>query len=217
MKKALLVVVCFLITAKLLAQDCSQYVYLQKNKTIESTAYNQAGAVMRRNVAYISDVSTVNGTTTATASSESFDKDGKSRGKRNITYKCTGGSFSMDMNSNMPQMGNAKFSATFMEYPAGMKVGDHFNDVETQSQMTIGSRTMNMSTKITGRQVVGKETITTPAGTWQALKITYKTTTTMEGGPMAPQTIESTEWYVPNFGIVQFQVFGMTVKLTSIK
>jgi len=216
MKKISAFIICFLAATNLFAQDCSQYVYLQKGKTIEMTTFNRSGQVMAKIVNFVSDVSTANGTTTATVSTESFDKNGHSEGKTNALYKCTGGAFLIDINANRPQTSGGKFSSTYMEYPANMHVGEHFDDVTTQLQMTMNGRTINMTTKITNRTVADKESVTTPAGTWDAFKITYTTTITTDPTGVGPRTTETTQWYVPNFGIVQFLAFGMTIKLTSL-
>jgi len=219
MKKISMLIICLLAATKLLAQDCSQFVYMQKGKTIEMTCFNQGGKVMWKIVNFISDVSAANGTTTATAVTESFDANGHSKGKGNALYKCTGGAFVVDLNANTPQTPGAKFTANDMEYPAHMTVGEHFDDITTQLTMTDGTgRKMNMTNKITNRTVVDKESITTPAGTWEALKITYTQTTTMDSSiGMPPRTSVITQWYVPNFGIVQYTAYSMTVKLTSVR
>jgi hypothetical protein len=217
MKKFVLLSALILIVLKMFAQDCSQYVYMQKGKTIESTAYTGNGAVMGKSVSFVADVTTANGTTTGTVVAENFDRNGKSRGKRNITYKCTGGSFSYDMSSANSQQGGAKFNTGNMAYPAAMKVGDHFNDFNVQMEMNIGGKTVESTSKITDRTVVARESLTTPAGTWDCLKITYNTTVTMQGMNMPTQTVKTTEWYVPNFGIVQFQVGFITTKITAIR
>ena len=216
MKKILPLIVCLVITARLFAQDCSQYVYMRQGKTIETTMFGQGGAVMSKNEARVLDVSTSNGTTTATVETERFDKDGQSKGKKTLSFKCNGGTFYFDMSS----MGsdNMKFSASNMEFPADMKVGDHLKDVDIKAQMSRGGspgREMNM--KIINRTVVGKESVTTPAGTWNALKITYQTKMDMPGMPAGMGQQTSTEWYVPNFGTVQWEMgMGLSMKITAI-
>jgi hypothetical protein len=218
MKKLSTLIICSLAASKLFAQDCSGFLYLQKGKTIESTAYNAAGQVMRKTIDVVSGVSTSNGITVAFVKAQSFDGSGHARGSRDITYKCSGGAFSVDITANSPQpVSSAKLnSSTYLEYPANMKVGDHFPDATMQLQLAMGSQTMNVTEKITDRLVVDKEAITTPAGTWDAFKLTYTVTTTMASGGMGPQTMEMTQWFVPDFGIVQWKLANMTIKITSI-
>jgi hypothetical protein len=218
MKKILLLLVSLVITARLFAQDCSEFVYMQKGKTIETTGYSQGGGVMFKTINHVLDVSTTGGTTVATVETEHFDKNGQSKGKKTVTFKCNGGSFFFDMSAMGGASDNIKFSASNMEYPANMKVGDHLKDIDMKMEYTRpGNPPREMNAKITDRQVLGKESITTPAGTWNALKITYQTKIDMPGMPMTMPPQTTTEWYVPNFGIVQWDLaMGMTMKITSI-
>jgi hypothetical protein len=116
----------------------------------------------------------------------------------------------------MPNDGNFKFSTANFKYPPGMKVGDHFDNVTMTMQMTIGGKAMKSSTLISDRKVVDQESITTPAGTWTCFKMTYNLTTTMEG-LSTPSTMMATEWFVPNFGIVQYSMGNMVTKITAIR
>ncbi len=219
MKNILPAIVLLLVTSRLFAQDCTQYMYMKKNRVIESTCYNEKGDVVRKVTSTVTDVNTTNGITTANVSTVSFDKNGKQEGKRNISYKCSGGKFMMDMGANGQQQGgsNVKVNVSSMDYPVGMKVGDRLNGASAEVEEKIGGTTTKITSQITDRTVVGKENVTTPAGTWSCLKITYKTTVTMKGYKMAPQTVESTEWYVPNFGIVKFSIIGLTTEITGLK
>ncbi|SDT66563.1 hypothetical protein SAMN05216490_4713 [Mucilaginibacter mallensis] len=218
MKKIIFIIALLLITSRMLAQDCSQYMYMKKNKVIESTCYNEKGEVLRKVVSTVVNVTTINGTTTANVSTKYFDKNGKPNGEKSISYKCNGGSFIMDMGDNSPQQGNAniKFTASSMEYPSGMKVGDRLKSVTSQVEEKIGG-VSSVATSQIERTVVAKENVTTPAGTWNCFKIVNKTTTTIKGYKMAPFTAETTEWYVPNFGIVKVQVIGLTTEITALR
>lgn len=223
MKKFIVLITCLFITLRLIAQDCSQYYYMQKNKTIEMSSYDEKGQLIGKGMQKVTDVTTNNGTVTAIVVAESFDKNGKSRGKTSIAYKCSGGGISMDMNfNNKPKYGQTakttdNINVSSMEYPAGMKVGDHLKDVTVVVNEGTGSDAIIATSKITDRTVVAKENVTTTAGNWTCLKITYKTTTTVKGYNMPPQVMETTEWYVPNFGIVKTQLLGSVSEITGLK
>jgi hypothetical protein len=210
MKKLAVITLCILIASKLLAQDCNSYYYMQKNKKIEMSSFDENGKFLRKSVSTVSDLVTANGSVTAKVVSQPIDKNGKPGEKSTVFYKCNGGVITISMDLSNPkkpggsaQKSNMNFS--YLEYPAGMKVGDHLKDATTTLEENIGPETITATSKITGRTVVSRETVTTTAGSWSCLKITYKTTTTLGGkfSKMAPQTTESTEWYVPNFGIVK--------------
>jgi hypothetical protein len=253
MKKLIFLIACFLMTARLFAQDCTQYMYMQKNKTIEMTAFNNKGDVTFKSVTKVSDVGTSNGVTTANVVSEAYDKNGKLEGTSNVAYKCDGGVMMMDMNMNMniPQASqqNTKIdlkviNKTYMEYPAGMQVGDHLKDATTQMEATMSNgMTTVTTTQVTDRTVVGKEKVTTTAGSWDCFKITSKTTssTAFKGahadtlnsamsamdklrakfGKLAPKmpsnSTENTMWYVPGFGMVKYQGKTFIMELTALR
>jgi hypothetical protein len=250
MKKLVFSLALLLTMSKLLAQDCSQYVYMQKNKTIEMTAFNDKGDVTFKSVTKVADVSTENGVTTANVVTDAYDKNGKFINSSNVTYKCNGGVMMMDMSLNTQQsQQNVKMdikiiSKDYMEFPAGIQVGDHLKDATTQMESTMNNGTTVVTTiKITDRMVEGKETITTPAGSWECFKITSKTTssTVFKGasadtinsamsamdkiraklgklGPKMPSnTSENTAWYVPGFGMVKYKGKTFVMELTAIK
>jgi hypothetical protein len=52
----------------------------------------------------------------------------------------------------------------------------------------------------------GVETVSVPAGTFDAIRVDGTTTTTVSGGPIAIPTVSSTQtfWFAPGVGIVRF-------------
>ncbi|SDT66572.1 hypothetical protein SAMN05216490_4714 [Mucilaginibacter mallensis] len=255
MKKFVALFACFLVTGQLFAQDCSQYMYMQKNKTIEMTAFNNKNEMTFRSVTKVSDVSTANGVTTANVAAEAYDKNGELINSSNAVYKCDGGVMMMDMSVNtqqqsqQPAQPNAKvnfkvINQGYMEYPSGMQVGDHLKDATSQMEIDMNNgMTSVMTIQITDRIIAGKENVTTPAGSWNCFKITYKTTssTTFKGahadtinnamsafaklkaklgnlGPkMASNTSETTVWYAPGFGLVKMQSKTFVMELTALR
>lgn len=197
MKKLTCIIASLLITAQLLAQDCTQYLYMQKNKTIEMTFFTNKGDARFKSISTVSDVKTESGITTATVVSQGYDKNGKALGGQNtVRYKCDGHVVMMEMNFDIPQQQSdksakmdIKVNGDFTEFPTDMKVGDHLKDASTQMQMgTNGNTTATTTVKITNRIVAAQENVTTPAGTWNCFKITYNTSSsTALGGANAAQ------------------------------
>jgi hypothetical protein len=72
---------------------------------------------------------------------------------------------------------------------------------------------------IYNRQVIGQESVTTTAGTWNCIKITYKSKVNYKSGPFpAPNiNIDVTEWYAPGVGIIKTQTDRGSTAITSIK
>ena len=192
------------------AQDCKQYFFLQSNKTIEMSMYNKKGDPAGKTVYIISDVQNAGGVTTGTINSEIFDKKGKSVAKAVNNVKCTGGVMQMDMKMMIPQQQMEQFKnmemkaeSNYLEYPANMKEGDQLKDANFTMTAQNGPVPYNMDMKISERKVLGKESVTTPAGTWECFKISSKSKINMKMGINIPMNFETTEWYAPGFGIVK--------------
>jgi hypothetical protein len=242
MKKFVAIIACFLITSHLLAQDCTRYLYMQKNKTIEMTAFDTKGNVTFKSVSKVSDVNTSNGVTTATVVSDLYDKNGKSMGTSNVDYKCSGNGITMQMHYTDPKQQSKQTSALDIkvnntsgdpEYPSDMKVGDHLKDYTSDVGIVSGT---NTAVKVTDRMVVAKESITTPGGTWECFKITYKsssqTSFTKSNSDtvnkvtsflqklklkMPVSTSETTIWYNPDFGMIKMETKNSVLELTGVK
>jgi hypothetical protein len=216
MKKNIIFTVLFLIAARLSAQDCSQYMYMKKNNTIEETLW-VGGQLRGKTVFFIAGVSTANGTTTSTGVVSTYNENGKLIDKNNVSFKCTGGAFIEDLSTSGSQSNMKYTSGGVVTYPANMKVGQHFDDVNAEMEMDFGGKTKKANAKYTDRTVADKETITTPAGSWTCFRITYNFITTITQMSMPPMTVKATEWYVPNLGVVQTQFGSFIMKVTSIK
>jgi hypothetical protein len=228
------------------AQDCSKYLFLQQNKTIEITVYNKKGEPIGRQVYTVSNVSNSGGVTAATVNSQMFDKKDRPSTGATSTIKCTGGAFQVDMKLMIPQgppsdrMSNAQVTGGngILEYPAGMKAGDMLKDgnlIMTTSNnngpssgppgpppppnpFSSGGSTLNIS--VFDRKVIGQDTVTTSAGSWTCIKINYKSKINFKaGGPFPAPTIniDGTEWYAPGVGIIKTESQHGSTAITSIK
>lgn len=216
MKKITIITFLFLTAARLFAQDCSKFIFMKKGRTMEMTTYGAGGRVIRKVVEVVQDVTTSGAVTTASAVAQNFDQNGKSRSKVNVSYKCDNGTLLIDASSSMPQQGNFQFSSAVLPYPSSVSVGQHFANATMTMTMNMGNKTITGKVDITNRTVVAKESLTTPAGTWDCYKMTYSLTSTTEGIGMAPYTVTVTEWYVPGYAIVQYQMGASVTKLTAV-
>jgi len=241
MKKSLLTtLICLFITKGLFAQDCLHYLYLQKDKTIEMTGYNKKGDITAKTSSKVADVKTEGGITTANVVTDVFDKTGKKMGTSNMDYKCDGSNVSVQMHFNADQPSgksgtmNINVAGNMTEqYPADMKVGDHLKDYTSQMQMVSGT---TATVKVTDRIVEAKENLTTPAGTWDCFKISYKSNVTTSFAKSTSDTVnkfnsvfnkigikppsstsETTIWYVPGFAVVKTETKNGYTEITGIK
>ncbi len=241
MKKLLITtLICLIITKGLFAQDCLHYLYLQKDKIIEMTGYSKKGDVLSKTSAKVIDVKTAGGTATANVVTDIFDKNGKQLGTTNTDYKCDGSSVSVQMHfdgdktQDKSATMNINVTGNMTEqYPLDMKVGDHLKDYTSQVQMIHGT---TATVKVTDRIVEAKENLTTPAGTWECFRISYKSTITTTVAKSSSDTAnkfnavfnklgikppsstnETTIWYVPGFAVIKILTKNGYIELTGLK
>jgi hypothetical protein len=206
-------------------QDCKNYYYLQKNKTIEMTIYNKKGDVSGRQVYTVSDVNTNGSGTTGVVNSEMFDKKGKSIAKGHTEIVCNGGVMMLDMKMQLPEQQQEQFSKAdvkadkvYIEYPANMKPGDNLKDATLNMTIDNAGMTQTVNMVTSDRKVETKESVTTPAGTWDCFKISFRSKITIKTmGIGIPVNIEGTEWFAPDFGIVKTESKHGSTAITSIK
>jgi hypothetical protein len=228
------------------AQDCSTFLFLQQGKTIEISIYNKKGEPNGKQVYTVSSVSNSGGATTGTLNAQMYDKKERPSTTSSNTIKCTGGVIQMDMKLMLPdgspgKMSNAQVSGNggILEYPSGMKTGDTLKS----GNMVLNTNNNNNSPGgfpggppgppqppnpfaqgstltmwIYDRKVLGKDSVSGTAGTWNCMKIGFKSKVSFKTGPFPTNiNIEGTEWYAPGVGIVKTQTDHGSTAITSIK
>ena len=224
MKKIILLAFVFTCRSSF-SQNCGDYYYFQNNKTIEISIANKKGKETGKIVYAISDVNKKGSATVSTIHSEMFDKNGKSTSKATNNLQCDNGIVMMDMKMFIPsaqaeQMGemSATSSTNYLEYPSTMREGDALKDasfsMDFKSTSGINS---HISIDMTNRKVVGKESVTTPAGTWDCFKITYHSKMIFKMGIGIPMNFDVTEWFAPGFGTVKTESNSGTTQITAIR
>jgi hypothetical protein len=189
------------------------------------TTTDKKGKASTKLVYTISDVKKSGSNFTSTVNSELFDMKGRSIAKGMNLIKCTGGVMMMDLKMFIPttqqqQMGmeTSSDAIAYIEYPANMKVGDALQDGNFKMDFKNNAGLNgSISVEITNRKVNGKESVTTPAGTWECFRITYHSKTNMKLLLNIPFNADVTEWYAPGFGVVKSEVKGTKTEITAIK
>jgi len=142
-------------------------------------------------------------------------------GQREYNMKITGGVLELEIKNTM----DAFFAAKGMNYniigdklfiPSDITAGSRMND--TWMKMTIKIPIIGdviADIKITDIACTGIETVTVPAGTFEAYKITQITTTVTKGW-IAPKIINrGATWYVRGIGMVKSVNYDEKGKLES--
>ena len=207
------------------SQDCSNYYFLQNSKTIEMTISNNKGKESGKMTYVISDSKKNGSSITATINSEFVDTKGKTITKATNNVKCENGVMQMNMKTFIPpaqmeqmKSGEAKATDVYLEYPANMKVGDQLKDGQFNMDYESNGLKSSIEISITERKVEGKESVTTPAGTWECFKISAKNKIVSKvAGIGFPIKMDVNEWFAPGFGIVKTESKSGKTEITSIK
>jgi hypothetical protein len=212
-------------SGNIFSQDCSNYYFLQNNKTIEMTISNNKGNESGKMTYVVSDSKKNGSSITATINSEFVDSKGKTISKATNNVKCENGVMQMDMKTFIPpaqteqmKSGEAKATDVYLEYPANMNVGDQLKDGQLNMDYESNGLKSSIEISITERKVEGKESVTTPAGTWECYKISAKNKIVSKtAGIGFPIKMDVIDWFSPGFGVVKTESKSGKTEITSIK
>lgn len=119
---------------------------------------------------------------TSTATFNFTDGKGQEISSGNGSYRCEGGKLMADVHMFLPQegmqktsMGNATLNNAYVEYPASLSEGMQLSDAIFDIDVNTSGVPSTAHFEMTNRKVVGKEKVSSDAGTWDAYKITYDT------------------------------------------
>lgn len=214
--------------AALYAQPgCSMFYPFREGVALEYASYGKDDKLESRTHTVVKKVKTLPNGAEALLASTIFDKRDKEQFSGEYTVRCEGGAVKMDASSLLGPGMQQSFSnmEVAMEgeglvIPGQLKVGQKLPDASTSIRAgTRGVNVVDMTVSVTGRKVVGQETVSTPAGTFDC----YKLSQTAEVKMMISKSFTTMEFYAPGVGVVRSETYdsqgeleGYTV-LTSIK
>ncbi len=202
--------------SKTIAQDCKNFYYMSNNTEVEMTMYDKNGAKSGVQAWKITDVKKDGNDFQSTVNSTFTNEKGEEITKATGTYKCSGGKLMADIRMSIPQdqmkqakLGEAELTKAYLEYPSnlseGMQLPDAFFDMEVNTSGIPSTAHFEMK----NRKVTGKEKITSDAGSWDAYKIAYDASMKIKMiGIGIPMVMQTTEWFVPDFGVVKSETFS---------
>jgi hypothetical protein len=194
--------------------DCSSLLFFKEGTSTTMTSYNDDGKVTASTKTLYSKVTKSGAAVSVTANQENFDKKGKLSTKSEFTIACSAGVLNFDMKMMMPQQqadSYKDFDLTMegnnLEYPAELVIGSMMKDADVKFKCKTKEGNemplMNFSVKVTNRKIEAKESVTTPAGTFECYKITengeVKTLFTIK--------TKSTTWFSPEAGVVKTESY----------
>ncbi len=215
--KQIALLLSFLLTGLLLkAQDCESLFPTEKGTYTEMKNYDAKGKLTGTIKQTVTDVQAKANGLVIKVQSEQLDKSDKSLGVQELEMRCEDGVFYMDMKNfyNQAAMGNTEdtemtIDAKDLMFPANIKPGETLPDGSMTMAFASGPIPMNMSINIFNRKVEAIESITTPAGTFEAYKISYD----IEMKVPIKITSKAIQWYAKNAGAVRTESYSKNGKL----
>jgi hypothetical protein len=224
MKKISLIFAFIAVYGFSIAQDCGIYHPSSVGKTLTYTYFKKAGKPESISTMAVTGVDkTAAGIKISVAGSV---KDAK--GKEAMAYAydawCDGDNFFIDMKSMVgsmavKDMSSYKVESKHLKFPKNLSVGQKLEDASLS--MTIeGPVSTGITSNITNRTVVAFEKITTSAGTFDCVKISYDIDTKVM---FIKTNNKAVEWYAEGVGMVRSESFDKNGKqigfneLTAIK
>jgi hypothetical protein len=218
MKKSLLLLLAGMISFLGIAQCNDYYVFEHGDEwTYENfTAKNKsAGKNLQKVTAYEKTSSGF----IATINSIFIDEKGKNVMEGDMDYTCDNGTIIIDMRKFIPKEQQQAFGSYEMkmesenlELPSKLAVGQSLKNGSITMTALGSPIPMTLSVMITDRKVEGKESITTPAGTFDCYKISSKSTTRSQMGIKMTFEFSSTEWVAEKVGMIKSETFDKNGK-----
>ena len=208
----------FSISCTLNAQDCEAWYPMDEGAAFEMTSYSAKGKVTGRTMHTIKEKSSEGGALQATVSVQYYDKKDKETMTSEYDLHCKEGQFSIDMRSmmsadNMSSMQNMEVDvdADEMAFPADLSPGTELPDASLKVSMKSAGFSMSgMQVLVTNRKVGARESVTTPAGTFDCVVISQDVQSkTMGIGIKA----SSKTWYAKGAGAVKTESYNKNGKL----
>ena len=212
--------------------DCSDFIWFKEGSMMKFEVQDGKGKSVNQSQMVINKVYNQGAVTIADVNMTDNKKN-----EFTMQFKCAGDKLYMDFASAIEQMmakSNPEnkdavrqasenvemgFSDGFMSFPKNMYPGQTLDDAVFTMKNNSGNVGMDVTTSLTGRKVVSKEKITTPAGTFDCVKVTGERKTTMnilgKERTMGKPTKEHV-WIAPGIGTIKQESYTEKGKLESL-
>jgi hypothetical protein len=213
--------VFFLASVKTFAQDnlCeSGYMPFKEGIYTEVTHYNKKGKATGASQQRITGLEEIEGGSKATVELAHTDEKGKELNKGSYGIECKDGTLYMDMSALLNPQAMAGFqdlemevTGTAMEFPSRMEAGQTLPDGNLEMTAKTGGLAFSMNMNVTNRKVEAMETVTTPAGAFECVKISQDT----ELKTIIKNKFKTVTWYAKGIGMVKSENYDTRGNLES--
>ena len=211
MKNSLIFFFLFLGAALYAQSDCSMFYPFKEGVKLEYTYFDKKDRLESRAQSTIKMVKTLPNGVEAAITNTLYDKKDKEQFSGEYLVRCEDGVIKMDASSMLNPAMRQSFSnmevtieGEDLTIPRKLEVGKQLPDASTNIKAgTGGINIVNMTVNITERKVIGQETISTPAGTFNCYKLTQTTDVKM----MLGKSFTSVEYYAEGVGVVRSETY----------
>ncbi|MBC3789013.1 hypothetical protein [Spirosoma utsteinense] len=159
------------------AQECMGMT-LKTGMSFEMTNFNPKDKPTGKMAYQVTKVGKEGASTVVDITVQMQDDKGKQQPPYSVRYTCNGNELVADLSGMMQAMQTSmkdmevRMKSNKLIYPGKLSVGQTLVDGELEADMSSkGNTMMQMSMKMTNRKVDSKETVTTPAGTFDTYKV----------------------------------------------
>jgi hypothetical protein len=202
MKKVAMYMLLMMSSSLVYAQNCGSVFYLKNKSTIEMTNYDGNGTVTGTDSYRITGVQGT-GNDLSSSAQITKNKGGKVREEQG-TYYCSGGTLKVSVGKSR------KGEEFFLVYPPNLSPGQPLGqDIDFEMESASDGKKVKIRIKINNRKVATvDERVTTDAGAWNCVKITYNLDMRFSMGLFnIPIKLEVREWYAPGYGVVKTESY----------
>ena len=193
------------------AQDCTAYIPYEEGTLTEQTHYNKKGKVTGTTTQIVKEIEKKGNATLFHVMQTSLDKKGENEMVTDMTFRCEDNVFYVDMNAfvNEEQMAaykdmDIKITMEAINIPPKLTPGQQLEDGSITMDIQSGAPIpIKFTIMVKNRQVGNRETLTTPAGKFDCIKI-KQDVVTKTGFTV---TIETVQWYAEGVGVVKSESY----------
>jgi len=199
--------------------QCNEYYVLNDGTAWTYETYNAKGKLNGKTQQNVKSFEKTATGFNAVVTSVLYNDKGKEQTKGDLEMSCVNGTFIIDMRKFIPEEQQKMFASYKMtiqsenlELPAKLTVGQMLKDGSITLATEGSPLPMKMTVVISDRKVEGKETITTPAGTFECFKISSKSKVSTQMGVNMSFNFSTIEWIAPKVGMVKSESFDKNGK-----
>ena len=200
---------------------CGNTLMFRQGTVVSSATYNGEGKLTNKQTSVVKKVYNQGAMTISEMEMKSTDDKGANEKTSSAIYKCDGKKFYVDLSNYLSDgKQRSKIETSGMDFPYDPSVGDVLPDVSYSVKLNMAGRESIIKSRITERKVEAKESITTPAGTFECYRISSVIESERDMSGMDQKQKEIMEkvqkqmgkpkmifWYAPNVTIIKMEYY----------